>query len=83
MSQFSLLKNLTNEHEKLLEQKTSSGHNITYQQYNVDIDNKEVGVLIPLRECEKFENTLLEVDNLTHYRLKKILREHRGIFVRK
>lgn len=80
MSQFSLLNNLNEESTKVPEK--SGGHNITYQQYTIAVDNKDVGVLIPIRECDNFENTLSTADNLTNYKLKKILREHRGIFVR-
>lgn len=76
MSQYSLLKNLEAEATK------PKGTGITYQRYTLPIGNKEKDVLIPVRECDNFESSLEDFEELTERDLKGLLRKHRGLRVR-
>lgn len=77
MENFSLIK-------KLDEQKDAKpspmAENISYQQYELEVDGKNQIVNIPLKEVDAFENTIVETkEPLTRKSLKQILREHRGV----
>ena len=76
MDQFDLIKELQEKSEQ--EQQDTSQPKITYQQYDIDILGGSVPVLVPLRECENFEDTLSTISTLTKEKLKDVLREHRG-----
>jgi len=52
---------------------------IKYQQYEIDVDSKPTNILIPLRECENFEQNIGNFENITKSNLRTLLREHRGI----
>ena len=52
---------------------------IKYQQYIIVIENKDVSVLIPLREVENFERTISDYTQFTKEDLREILRKFRGI----
>lgn len=81
MSKYSLLSQL-DEKAKQEAAKDPNAPNITYQRYDLDIDKKEIGVLIPIRECDNFEARLMETEKLTNHNLKLIVREFRGLFAR-
>lgn len=74
MGKYDLLQNL--QHPLPSEEPKSS---ISYQQYDLVVGNETQSVLIPIRECEKFELSLEKVDELTSDTLRDILRTHRGI----
>lgn len=76
MSKYTLLKNLETESSK------PKGTGITYQRYDLPVEDKERGILIPVRECEQFENSLEDFEELTEKDLKLLLRKHRGLRVR-
>ena len=81
MSRFTLINDIDDE-RKELEAKDPNAPNITYQRYDLDVKGQEVGVLIPVRECENFENAVIEVEELSSIKLKKMVREFRGLLVR-
>ena len=81
MSKFSLINQL-DENAKNQASKDPNAPNIKYQEYDIDIGNDSVKILIPIRECDNFENTIMEEGNLSNYKFKRILREHRGLLVR-
>ena len=76
---FTLLQQLDEERRFPNDQPTiPSG--IKYQEYTMEICEEELTVLIPLRECDAFEQTLTEIDrSLDTSDLRDILRKHRGI----
>lgn len=76
MSKYDLLKNLGETASK------PKGTGITYQQYIIPVDDKDTGVLIPVRECENFEASLEDFEELKLQDLKGLLRKHRGLRVR-
>lgn len=75
MPKYNLLKNLDSNKPK------STGTGITYQQYILPVNKKDTGILIPVRECEKFESSLEEFEVLNEKELKGLLRKHRGLRV--
>lgn len=77
MSDFSLFKQM----KEQAAQPTPTGPRIKYQQYDLEIEEKEVSVLIPVRECETFEEWLCECETLSSFKLKKALREFRGVLI--
>ena len=79
MSEYSLLKNLEQE---AVEASKPKGTGITYQRYDLPVGDKEQGVLIPVRECDNFETSLEDVEELNEKDLKTLLRKHRGLRVR-
>lgn len=76
MSKYSLLKNLETEATK------PKGTGITYQRYDLPVEDKEQGILIPVRECDNFEASLEDFEELKESDLKILLRKHRGLRVR-
>lgn len=50
-----------------------------YQEYIIEVDNKEISVYIPLRECKPFENIVENTDHITEAQIKQLMREFRGI----
>jgi len=74
MGKYNLLQNL--QHPTPQEEPKSS---ISYQQYDLIIGQETQCVLIPVRECENFEQSLETVDELTSDILRDILRKYRGI----
>lgn len=53
---------------------------IAYEEYDVVVEGKEVGVSIPTREVEAFESALLnQGPSLSAEQLREILRQFRGI----
>ncbi len=81
MPRFTLINNLDAEHKKEAA-KDPNAPNITYQRYDLDIDGKEQGVLIPVRECENFETSLSKMSYISNQKLKQVVREFRGLIVR-
>lgn len=81
MPKFSLINQLDDEYKEQAK-KDPNAPNITYLRYDLDINDKSVGVLIPMRECTNFENRIMEEENLSNHKMKKILREFRGLWVR-
>ena len=77
--EFSLLQQLTNERDKIVE-KSPFPPGVKYQEYTLEVDRQEKTVFIPLRECEAFEQTLsTQTKYLDGETLREILRMHRGI----
>lgn len=81
MSRFSLINDIDDERKKV-ESRDPNAPNITYQRYDLDVGGKDVGVLIPVRECDNFEEAVMEVEELSTLKLKKLIREHRGLFAK-
>ena len=52
---------------------------IEYQEYIVEVKGVEQAVFIPLKECDKFEKSLIKTPSLDDDDLRVILRKHRGI----
>lgn len=59
--------------------KTPLPRGVTYDQYTVLEENKEVTVNIPRREKQKFERILDEQKSFTREELKTLLRDLRGV----
>lgn len=53
--------------------------NIKYQEYDLLVEGKVQTVLIPVRECDLFEETLEDFETINKVQLRKILFKHRGI----
>jgi len=51
---------------------------VSYQEYDVTVFKKNITVLIPLRECEHFEQRISQTLVLTSHKLKQTLKEFRG-----
>ena len=81
MSRFKLINDLDDEHKKEAA-KDPNAPNITYQQYDLDVNGQERSVLIPVRECENFETRLSNMTLITEQKLKQVVREFRGLHVR-
>ena len=81
MTRFSLINNIDDEVKKEAA-KDPNAPNITYQQYDLDVNGQERSVLIPVRECENFEACLSEMALITEQKLKQVVREFRGLHVR-
>jgi hypothetical protein len=79
MSMFSLLSGLDRD-AKAAAALDPNAPSITYQQYDIPVSGEETCVLIPERECNNFENAVIEAGELSQIKLKKLVREHRGIF---
>lgn len=81
MSRFSLITEIDN-NRKDIESRDPNAPNITYQRYDLDVGGSEMGVLIPIRECDNFETTVSELDDLTTHKLKKLVRDFRGLIAK-
>lgn len=81
MSRFTLIDSLDEEHKEKAA-KDPNAPNITYQQYDLDVNGEERGVLIPVRECNNFEEYVSKMTHITEPKLKQIVREFRGLMVR-
>lgn len=81
MSRFTLINKLDDEHKEQVS-KDPNAPNITYQRYDLDVNGKEQGVLIPVRESENFETCVSEMAYVSDQKLKQIVREFRGLIVR-
>lgn len=55
---------------------------IQYQQYVIEVESEPVTVLIPTREQANFELALVEIETITQTKLKKLMREFRGLIER-
>lgn len=74
MSEFSLIKKMSEEPEKRL-----LPEGVTYKQFTVRVDNADTIVHIPLREAEDFKNRITESEKITQRMFKSLMREFRGI----
>ena len=81
MSRFTLINKLEEEHKEQ-SAKDPNAPNIKYQQYDLKVGRIEQGVLIPVRECQNFEDSISEVETLTERKLKQIVRGFRGLIIR-
>lgn len=80
MSQdYKLFRELSNKKEDNNQPVVVNTPTIKYQEYELTVENKQQTVLIPLRECENFENTLSEYEFINKLQLRKILYKHRGM----
>lgn len=79
MSNFSLIQQL--EAKTVSEEtKPELPKGIKYQEYTIECEGKDVDILIPLREVDAFEATLMEHDKyIDRENLRLILRKHRGL----
>ena len=57
----------------------STNPRIEYQQYEIECMEGTVSVLIPIRECESFEQSAEQYSNPNSHDLRVLLRKHRGI----
>lgn len=79
MTTFSFLKTLRPEDEKESPALEEAKKQIKYQQYTILVENKEVDILIPIRESLSFEEGLTTYSEINNKDLKTILRKYRGI----
>ena len=77
-SNFTLIEKL-NTPDIIKEDKNPYMHGITYDTYEILVNGKQEEVLIPLKESDNFEKSLMNVNSLDENDLRKLLREHRGI----
>lgn len=82
MEKIDLIRDL---HKQQTMENNNQPHNkgIKYQQYGISVQKHDITVLIPIRECERFEQTISKTSLLTKHKLKNILREHRGFIENK
>ena len=75
MKDFTFIKSLN----ETKEEKISPSTGINYQEFFITLEEKELKVLIPLRESDNFEEALSENIINTTKDLTKLLRQFRGI----
>lgn len=75
MSKFDLLKQLQTKKKPVKESVTS---NISYQEYEFELNKKTLTVCVPLRESENFENAIEKTMDLDIDALRDLLRDYRG-----
>lgn len=78
MSDFSFIKRL-DEAAEAKKNEDPNAPKIKYERYDIEVAGKDVGVLIPVRECEAFEQSLSKIQHLSEQALRGVVREHRGI----
>ncbi|GAJ10422.1 unnamed protein product [marine sediment metagenome] len=71
MAKFTLL-------ETLGKEEPPKKSNIKYQQFFIECEGAEVEILVPLRECDLFEQSLDTYDN-SKLALRDLLRKHRAV----
>lgn len=77
--EFSLLQQLSQE-QNTIKEKNPFPPGVSYQEYVLEINGRDIEVFIPLRECETFEEDLsTQTKYLDDDELRKILRKYRGI----
>ena len=76
MSDFPLIKLLHNPPEA---KKSLLPEGIKYQRYEIVPKEGTMTVYIPMRECEAFEEALMEYKVLLRSDVRSLLRTHRGI----
>jgi len=81
VSNFSLIRDLNKPSEKPKKQEPAYG--IKYQSYELQVEGKDIPVLIPIRECENFENVISNIEDLTESKLKQVTRDMRGLYNKK
>ena len=74
MSDFNLLSQLGNKVEPRREPQAK----IQYQQYFIECEGKETAILVPLRECDLFEESMASYDG-TKQEFRALLRKHRAV----
>ncbi len=76
MKSFKLIHELQHNKPIVVEQQSNP---IKYQQYDLQLGTQTQRVWIPIRECEAFEQTLVNIDDITIDTLQNVLRRHRGV----
>jgi len=77
-SNFSLIEQL-NKPEIVKEDKNPYIHGIAYDTYEILVNGISQEVYIPLKECDLFEESLINKTTLDEEDLRALLRKHRGI----
>lgn len=78
---FFLIKEIEKESRAKTSQSTGIDYGIKYQEYEMQVEGKNVIVNIPLKETENFEQFIeeLNITSVSRSSLKKILRHFRGM----